>query len=141
MPSSKGIAKLKYRVTLCAQKDTFTQEGVLMKRAGIMPTWAYIEAKQGSSFSLFGAAVGDPQSVKTHIIGLRYRSDLDISNLAWIYEDRRKSGPRWYKVLSVAEKEYRSELWTVLDCRLVEKGNLAAEPASIRDGIAHYGSV
>ena len=138
------ISRLRHRVRLCTQKDVVVVGTTDLKlaREEVMETWANITTKQPSAFSPHGAslraiarnretqagpehAVSNPQ---THIIVTRYHRDLNVSVLAWIYEARLKSSPRWFKVLRVSSTEEMGSEFFMFSCRLFERGDNLLEP-------------
>ena len=116
-----NIAKMRHRVHLCSQKDVVEDGTLKLNRKGVLSMWAAIEAKSGSTFSTTGAAFGDSQNRRTHVIMTRYHRDLDITVMAWVYEERRKSAARWFKII----RWYEKDEYFVFDCRLVEQGGSA----------------
>lgn len=124
------IAKLRHRLVLCSQKDVVDDGTLHLKRAGVMSMWAAIEPKKASTFTPQGAASQENRSTRTHCITTRYHRDIDISNLAWLYEERRKSAPRWFKILSVVQTEKAGSEYFMFDCRLVERSDNAPAPAA-----------
>lgn len=123
------IAKLQHRVILCSQRDVIKPNGDLtLNRGEVAEMWANIEQKQGSSFNRQGAAMNDARSRQTHVITVRYRWDLNISVMAWIYEKRLKSPPRWFKVLKTGQTEHAGNAFQTFSCRLVERSDDAVEP-------------
>lgn len=128
-PKRKGIAALRHKVRLCSQSDVITTEGGMqLRRKGVWSAWAGIEAKKASMFSREGAAMKESRDAHTHVGTLRYRDDLNISALAWLYEERLKSSPRWFKVLAVNQTEQGGTPCFMLDLRLVERGDDIARP-------------
>jgi hypothetical protein len=127
------ISDLKNYVKLCSQKDVISDAGDLrLVRKEILSTWANIVSKRGSMFNGPGMAIKDSRSVRTHVVYIRYRPELLISAYAWLYEARRISPPRWFKILSVAE---HAENMYCFDCRLVERGDDLTRPTAT--GPAH----
>ena len=126
----KGIASLRHKVVLCRQSDVILSETEMrLNREDVAQMWASIEAKRSSTFSVNGAAVRDSKDARTHIIRVRYRSDLNISAMAWIYEARLKSSPRWFKVLSVNQTEDGAgSMYFLFDCRITERGDDIVAP-------------
>jgi head-tail adaptor len=123
------ISALRHRVVLCSQKDVITSHGSLtLIRKEVMATWASIEAKRGSMFSPNGQAMMDNRNERTHIIKIRYRPDLEVSSYAWIYEERRISPPRWFKILTVDQTEDGCSPCYEFGCRLVERSDEAQRP-------------
>lgn len=129
------IAKLNRRVVLCSQKDVVVDKGTIrLNREGVAEFWAAIEPKKASEFTVNGMATKDTRNRRTHIIKMRYRYDLNLSDMAWVFERRLKSSPRWYKVLNVEEVEQnRSQYWK-LECRLVERSDDLVEPTEAVTG-------
>lgn len=126
MKSEITIAALKHRVQLCSMQDVVIEaEGMRLIRTEAFKAWAAIETKSGSMFAKEGVVIDEPLSRQSHLITIRYRHDFVISSAAWLYEERRKSEPRWYKVLKVKEADCE---WWVLSCRLVEKSDLISKP-------------
>jgi hypothetical protein len=125
----KGIANLRHRVTICRQDDII-MDGTDMRlnREGVWQAWADIEAKRASTFSPQGMSMMDNRNQRSHIITARYRDDTNISAMAWIYEERIKSSPRWFKILSVNQTECKGSQFFNFDCRVVERSDTAAKP-------------
>ena len=131
MTRSKGIADIRHQMTLCSQRDVVQDGGELhIRRAGMLKAWAAIEAKKASTFSLNGAAMKDSRDQRTHIVTMRYRPDINVSAMAWLYEARLQSSPRWFKVLSVSQSEGKGAPWLILDCRIFERGDDIAAPVA-----------
>lgn len=132
---SKPIASLRHRVALCTQRDV-VEEGTDLRivRQGVMNMWASIEPKKASTFTPRGAASQESRNTRTHIICTRYHRDVDVSHLAWLYEERRKSAPRWFKILSVVQSERSGSEYFMFDCRLTERGEGLAEPTAELSG-------
>lgn len=123
------ISDLRHRVSLCSQKDVVVAGAELrLVREDVFTTWAAIKPKKGSTFSAQGAAMLDNRNVRTHRICIRYRPDIMVSAYAWIYEARRLSPPRWFKVLMVDQTEGPGSPLYEFDCRLVERGDELAVP-------------
>lgn len=128
MTRYNSIASLKHRVAICTMDDVVVDASTLsLRRAEVLRTWANIEAKNGSMFAKDGVAIMESRERQTHIICVRYRYDMVISSAAWVYEERLKSEPRWYKVLSVVDA---GEFWK-FKCRLVEKSDAAEVPSPV----------
>lgn len=115
-----SIAKLRHRVHLCSQKDVVQDGMLLLNREGVMSMWASIEEKAASTFSPHGAAMLDAANKRTHLVMTRYHRDVDVTALAWLYEARLKSAPRWFKILKVAVTEGKGNQFFKFECRLVE---------------------
>jgi head-tail adaptor len=124
-----SIARLRHRVKLCSQRDVVEKDHVLiLNRTEVAELWADIQEKKSSSFTKKGAASGDNRSARTHLIKTRYRWDLDITNMAWLYEARLQSAPRWCKVLRVSQTEECGTQWAMWECRLVERTDDLVKP-------------
>lgn len=123
-----GIADLRHRVHLCSQKDVVVGTDLKLAREGVLSMWAAIEARAASTFSPTGASMGEPRNKRSHVITTRYHRDLDISVLAWLYEERLKSAPRWFKIIKVAVTEGKGSQFFKFDCRLVESTADIVEP-------------
>lgn len=124
-----GIASLRHKLQLCSQNDVVTEGGEFKYvRKDVATVWGSIEAKASSTFSRHGAAMKDSRNKQTHIIMVRYNWDMNISAYAWLFEERRKSSPRWFKVLSAKETEGKGSQMLMLNCRLVERADDVALP-------------
>lgn len=118
---------LKNSIALCTADDAVLDGVMRLTRKDVVNTWAKIDAKQPSMFGKSGYTIMEDRSKQTHIITIRARYDIDITSAAWIYEARAQSGDRWYKVLGIKDDGSDSG-WTVLSCRLVEKGGEVVAP-------------
>lgn len=127
------IADLTHYVVLCSMHDVVTSDGEMrLAREGIAGMWASIEQSRGSTFSKEGYAVMEPggkREVRSHRIVVRQRVDLDISAMAWVYERKRKSPSRWFKVLGGADKYEDGQFFT-MDCMLVERSDTTTPPVA-----------
>lgn len=130
MAARFNLANLRHRVHLCSQKDVVIDGDMRLNREGVLTMWAEIVAKSASAFTANGASVGDEKKLRTHVITTRYHRDFDVSNMAWIYEERRKSAPRWFKVIRVNQTEKSGSEFFMFDCRLIERAADLVEPAS-----------
>lgn len=126
------LKDLKHRVVVCSMYDEVADSEVLLSREGVFQAWAKIEAKKASMFSKQGYAIQEDRETRTHKITIRHRSDLDISSAAWLYEERLKSPPRWFKVLGEMDPS-ECGLFMTFDCRLVERSEMAQPPVAIID--------
>lgn len=123
-----AIGDRTHRVTICSARDVGTEDGELLKaRTGVVTGWAAIIPVKANRFSRDGTAVDDNHMVKTHEIIMNYNPDLNISVSAWIFEVRRKSPPRWFKIIRVTNVGERSREWK-FECRLVEAADDIAKP-------------
>lgn len=125
----KGIAALRHRVVLCRQEDVISgPDRMELNRKAVGSMWAAILPKKASTFSTFGAAMKESRDARTHQILIRYRSDLNLSAMAWLYEERLASSPRWFKILSVGQTEQSGSQYHELDCRLIERSDELVAP-------------
>ncbi|MGY3615669.1 phage head completion protein [Bradyrhizobium sp. USDA 10063] len=125
------ISDLRNRVSLCTMHDVVEQGGVMtLSRTSIASVWAAIYAQPHlqSFISPYGYAIQEKAERPTHLITVRYKVDLDFTSAAWVYEERRKSPPRWYKVLGF----YDNENWIVIHAHLVQRSEQASPPQSNR---------
>lgn len=121
------IADLKHRIALCRMHDVVEKDGTMsLLRESVTWQWAMIsDALNLSSFiSVRGYSVAELATRPSHRIIIRAASMVEITNIAWIYEQRLKSSPRWYKVLGFNESDH----WLVLTCHLVERSMNAQPP-------------
>ena len=122
------ITDLNSRVSLCTAYDVVENESTItLRRAPVATCWAKIYALPHlPSFigGQFGYAVKETAERITHWITLRAGIGLDFTSSAWVYEERRKSPPRWYKMLGF----YDNGNWVVLHCHLVERSINAVPP-------------
>ena len=121
------IADLAHRVALCTMHDVVEKNGTMaLSRETVTWLWAAIDtALNLSSFiAPTGYAITNPITQATHRIMIRAQSGLEITTAAWVYETRRKSSPRWYKILGFTE----SESWILLPTHLVERSDQALPP-------------
>jgi head-tail adaptor len=106
-------------------------DGMLkLGREGVLTMWASIEAKLAQAFSPTGATMNESRSVRTHIVMTRYHRDIDVSALAWLYEARLKSAPRWFKILKVSVTEGKGSQMFKFEVRLVESKADIVEPVA-----------
>lgn len=123
-----GISDLRHRVTLCSAKDeTVNNVDIMLKRVGVFDAWASIQPVRGQFFA-GGYAEKESRDHYSHHVWIRFRSDLDITAWAWVYESR-PTGARWYKVLAVEEIDENGRFWR-MQCRLSQKSEDAVKPAS-----------
>lgn len=129
-----SIAKLTHRIKLCSERDATVDGGMpVLTRDDVLTVWAQIQPKRGSFF-VNGTVAMENRENPSHYITIRYRSDLQIRSTAWVYEERRASPPRWYKVLSVQDRDENGR-WFQLEVRLVESADDITRPAGAEDRI------
>lgn len=113
------------RLKLCSIKDLVDkQPDYKFYRKGIYDGWGNVFPKQPSQFSSGGYAINAEGNNVTHLITMNYRSDIDVTNAAWIYQERLKSTPIWYRIISYVQK---GRIWE-FSCRIFEKSDDAIEP-------------
>lgn len=116
-----SIAELKHKVLVCSAADVVIADGeIVIERKAVYSAWAKIEAKAPSTYVPQGVTVAEPREKTTHVISIRYRSDIQISSSAWLYEERLKSAPRLFKITRLIED---CDFFTFY-CRLTERGDL-----------------
>jgi hypothetical protein len=126
-PGAPKQGELVHRVVLCRQDDIVDKDGAMeLRRTGVVRAWARIKSYYGlpAFVGQHGFTVVDPITRATHNITVRAGLAVDVTYTAWIYEERRKGMPRWYKVLGFSE----SSSWLNMPCRLVEKSDTAQVP-------------
>jgi hypothetical protein len=132
------IADLKHRVALCTASDVVVDGSTMdIRRETVKWAWAAIEHQthMSSFLSRAGYAALENAARPTHRIRVRTGLELDYSATAWVYEQRLKSPPRWYKFLGFVEEG----CFTLLECHLQERnddarpsdGPLAPAPQSV----------
>lgn len=123
------LAHLRHRLVLCRQDDVISSEtGFQLRREEVKTVLASITEKSGSPFTKAGFAHSGNE--RTHIIMIRYRSSINLSEMAWLYEKRVKSSPRWFKILSVGQTEDCSTEYWNINAKLVERSDEAIKPAN-----------
>jgi head-tail adaptor len=123
------IADLRHRIVLCTMHDVMAHGGTMeLTRTAAAKCWAGIRPFRSRAvfMSPVGFAIMDPGLHQDHVVTIRKQVDVDVTSAAWIYEERRKSPPRWYKVLGWAERGN----WGELSCHLHEKSDSAQPPVS-----------
>jgi head-tail adaptor len=123
---------LTHKVALCTMNDIVDEGGTMrLAREIVTLTWAQIEARRGIFIGASGYTIDDALEKRTHLITVRYRTDLEITSAAWIYEARLKSAPRWYKVIEILNDN--SEFVSIW-CRLAEQSDTATPPVAKLSG-------
>jgi hypothetical protein len=121
------ISSLKSRVALCSMRDVVNEKGHMeLSRTMVTRQWAEITGQWHlpSFLGVRGYAIKEEADRVTHHVTIRSSACLDITSAAWVYEERRKGMPRWYKVLGFFEKDN----WLTMPCHLVEKSDEAQPP-------------
>lgn len=125
------IAEKKHRLVVCSMKDVVVVgEGLRLTRKGIFSGWAKITPKSPSPFAPNGSAFPQSTEKQTHEICMTYNPHVEISTAAWLFEERRISSPRWFKVLEYSEINDCGKYWK-FKCRLVERGDDISRPAEV----------
>lgn len=121
-----SVGSRKHRIVVCASRDNIeSADTVSIVRRGVFEGWAAIELKRSSSFSREGFSIQQGSEIATHYVTMNYRPDVDITNAAWLYEERLVSPPRWFKIIRYGELDAR--YWR-FEVRLVEKSEDAPRP-------------
>ena len=124
------IGQLKHRVRICSLKDVVDSNGTMqLARNDVYSCWANIYAVRGAMFSKAGYTIKENLDYRTHICRVRYQQSIDITSAAWVYEERRKSPPRWFKVLNISDLDEDSR-WYEFEVRLVETSIEAVAPVA-----------
>lgn len=125
-----SIASRKSKVVLCSMKDISEEGGVMrLFRKGVLSAWAEIKNSKPSRFSHEGYVVEERSDKVSHIITMKYRHDIDITDSAWIYHERLKSPPRWFRIISVSE----DGIDFVFSVRLYENSFEASPPIDVNE--------
>lgn len=122
------IADLNHRIALCRMHDIVDENGEMqLRREGVRYLWAAI--RPSPTVMSFLAPTGYPfeefEDRQTHRIIIRMQTEVDISSAAWVYEERLKSPPRWYKILGFFEQ---LPCWLILTAHLHERSDKASPP-------------
>ena len=126
------ISDLRHRVVLCSMKDGVEKNGSMeLTRKEVVETWARIRpfvtfGAKGAFISQAGYHILDPNLHQSHWIAIRVQHRVDITAMAWVYEERRKAMPRWFKVLGAIETE--DNRWVEIAVHLYERSDSAQPP-------------
>ena len=129
MPKQMSIGRLRSRIKLCSMRDVVEQNGTMkLTREEALECWAAIEAYRNYAnfVGMGGYVVLDPHVHKSHIVTIRRQTNVDITSAAWVYEARRTSPPRWYKVLGFSNSDCNR--WIVISVHLHEVSDNASPP-------------
>jgi hypothetical protein len=115
------IADLKRRIALCTQNDVVTENGMMVLSRNPV-TWVWARIDDALNLPSFQSTAGysfkeSYNAWKTHRIIIRSRTWLELSSMAWIYEERLKTSPRWYKYLGFDD----ADEWILLSTHLIER--------------------
>ena len=137
-PGNPKIHEMNRRVALCTQHDVVADsKTMVLHRAEVVWAWARIKSHYGLPFTigLSGYTVMDPVTKATHAITVRNGLVDNVTAMAYVYEEFRKSAPRWYKVLGVSEPEgflvFTTRMIEISDLALPPQGALAPQPTRI----------
>jgi hypothetical protein len=135
------ISELSHRILLCTADDVMVAgQSIALKREAKRECWAKIEEHRGQRFyGDGGMAIQEGRDHSSHKITIRYRPDMPVSALAWIYEARLTSEPRWYKVLEGSDAGERGR-YQVLRCRLVQMSDIIVAPIGT-DALPNDGTI
>jgi len=128
------MATMRHRVVLCSMRDVVEKNGIMeLTRTEVVETWARVRpfvtfGAKGAFISPAGYHILDPDYHQSHWIAIRFQHHLDITSAAWVYEARRKSTPRWFKVLGVIETE--DKRWYEIAVHLHERSDDAPKPVN-----------
>lgn len=112
-------------------KDIVVTGGeISLVREDVYHCWAAIIPSVKSLFNSSGTAIKQSRDVRTHILVIRFRRDMDFTQAAWFYEQRLQSGGRWFKLLAMAEQDEGGE-YLECDVRLVERGFEMSQPQDV----------
>jgi hypothetical protein len=140
-PGAPKFQELTHRVALCSQKDVVLDSQTMeLRRTGVVWTWARVRSHYGLPMFLgqLGYSIIDPVNKPTHAITVRGGLAIIYTDTAYVYEEFRKSPPRWYKVLGFSEIAQ----WTTLQCRIIEQSDMAMKPhGSVLEPVPYKGEL
>jgi hypothetical protein len=128
-PGNPKISDMNRRVALCTQKDVVINSSTMeLRRTSVVWAWARIKSHYGLPFVIgqSGYTVMDLTVKASHAITIRNGLVDNVTDMAYVYEEFRKSAPRWYKVLGVSEPEK----FLVFTTRMIEISDQALPPLS-----------
>lgn len=112
---------LSHRVALCTMHDVVTEDGkMVFVRTPVQFIWAQVDAALNLPIYMTGKGYSFRESQDawySHRVIIRSQSHIEASCMAWVYEEKRRTSPRWYKLLGFTE----SDNWTLLITHLVER--------------------
>jgi hypothetical protein len=138
------IPALKNRITLCSMQDIVDDGGTmqLTRTAALKTVWADVQPTKPNFFStkpsflsVEGRGIIDDANKPTHTIYMRPNHTLNLTTAAWVYEERRVSSPRWYKIIGMLEEETGTEI----TCRLVERSDTLTKPVALDKSVTTPG--
>jgi pheromone shutdown protein TraB len=129
-PGNPKIHELNHRIALCTQKDVVVNGQTMeLRRTEVVWCWARVKSHYGLPFVIgqMGYTISDLTTKATHAITIRNGLVDNVTDTAYVYEEFRKSAPRWYKVLGISEPER----FIVMTTRLIEVSDMATPPQSV----------
>lgn len=121
------VGKMKDRVCISSMKDRVEDGSMMMTREGIITCWAMVDLWRASYQAPTGYVVDAADEKPTHYIYTRFRYDTIFTTATWIYNERLKSPPRWFKVIAVSDVDEEGR-FTCFTCRLVEQSDSVSAP-------------
>lgn len=125
---TRVLKKFKHWMQVCSARDVIVGDQLQFSQKFIYEGWAMINPRRQQTFSAEGHSVMEEKDRRTHFIHMRYNPNVEITTSAWIYEERRLSPPRWFKILFSGD-EYEDGRYFKFDCRLMEAGDSIIEPS------------
>lgn len=112
---------LSHRVALCTMHDVVAKDGKMtFLRVPVQFIWAQVDAALNLPVFMTAGGYSYKESQDawySHRVIIRSQSHIEASCMAWVYEEKRKTSPRWYKLLGFTE----SDNYTLLITHLVER--------------------
>src|ERR1044072_9133081 len=124
------LKKFKHRVHVCRNEDVVADGILKFQKVSLFQGRAMIDPRRTQTFSAEGHSVFEERDRRTHFIHMRYNPNVEYSTAAWIYEERAKSPPRWFKILFSGDEYEPSQYWK-FDCRLMERGDDILRPIDL----------
>lgn len=131
------IKKFKHFVQVCSADDVADGKGgISYQKKMVLEGWAMIEARRAQTIDPHGISVMEERDRRTHFIRMRYRPNVLITSSAWIYEHRRLSAPRWFKVLHWSDELEDGQYWKI-ECVQYEVSDEAPRPTEPTNSRLH----
>lgn len=122
-----SIGDLNKRVIIVSSHEDVSDGKLLIKREGAYACWASIKDAASYNKDRQGAIFQQPHEKRTHKMCIRYRQDISISVGAWVFEERLKSAPRWYKIIGQKDEGGAGQWW-IFDLRLHTESDSEGRP-------------
>jgi hypothetical protein len=120
--------KFKHLVQVCSAEDVADGNGgISYQKKMIFEGWAMIVARRAQTVDPYGNTVMEERDRRTHFIHMRYRPNVLITSSGWIYEHRRLSAPRWFKILHWMDELEDGQYWKI-ECVQYEVSDDAPRP-------------